>query len=214
MIKSVEQASRVDGSVLLSHVIPAKEYYGFKIARGQNLRIIDFEGQQVMDMVFLSAANPTEHLSVVGTNYLNRTWKLTKGHTLYSIWCNPIAKIVEDTVGMNVSTGGYCTEHANYLRYGMLHTRNCYDNLANALAPFGIDKSQIPESSEFCPFMNLSYDPDGTHEIRAPISQAGDFIDFEAQMDLLIGLSCCPAERNPCNNFRAKPMKFILYQRK
>ena len=32
------------------------------------------------------------------------------------------------------------------------------------------------------------------------------------QMDLLIGLSNCPQERNPCNGFNPTPMGMIIYQ--
>jgi uncharacterized protein YcgI (DUF1989 family) len=38
-------------------------------------------------------------------------------------------------------------------------------------------------------------------------------MDLEAQMDVTLALSVCPQERNPCNNFRAKPMRVIVYQR-
>jgi uncharacterized protein YcgI (DUF1989 family) len=31
-------------------------------------------------------------------------------------------------------------------------------------------------------------------------------------MNLLVGMSCCPQEKNPCNNFKAKPPKFILFE--
>jgi uncharacterized protein YcgI (DUF1989 family) len=61
--------------------------------------------------------------------------------------------------------------------------------------------------------MHVAYDPDGAFEIRAPISKPGDSIDLEAQMDALVGMSCCPQERNPCNAFNPTPMKVIVYQK-
>ena len=213
MAKTDEQTNRVDGEVTFDHVIAAKECYGLKLAPGQRLRIIDIEGQQVMDTVWLDAADPADHLSVMWTNFINKTWKITKGHTLYSIRCNPLADIVEDTVGINSSTGGYCTEAANRVRFGVAHTRNCYDNLANALAGFGIEKRQIPEASQFCAFLNLTYEEDGTHEVLPPTSKAGDHIDFEARTEVLVGLSCCPQELNACNNFKAKPMRVMVYEK-
>ena len=212
MAKSVEAASQVKGKVSLEYVVPAKEYYGLEMAAGQTLRIIEIEGQQVMDNVFLNARNPHEQLSVVWSKSINATWKLTKGHMLYSVHCNPMVEITEDTVGMNYGGGSYCTQWSNHFRYGDPYPRNCHDNLTHALAPFGVDRAQVTESSEFCNFMNVGYDPDGSCEIRAPISEPGDFIGFKAHMDLLVGMSCCPQEKNPCNNFRAKPLKFVLFE--
>lgn len=212
MAKSVEEAARVPGRVVVDHVVPAKGYYGLEMAEGQTLRIIDIEGQQVMDNVFLNARNPTEHLSVVWSKLVNGTWNLTKGHTLISVHGNPMLDITEDTVGMNFCGGSYCTQWSNKFRYGDPFMHNCLDNLANALAPFGIDRAGVTESSEFCNFMNVGYDPDGTCEIRVPISVPGDYIDFKARMDVLAGFSCCPQERNPCNNFRAKPLRVVVFE--
>lgn len=207
-------AYRIDGQTLLDHVVPAKEFLSLRLMRRQTLRIIDIEGQQVMNLVFLAADDPEEALSSVWTKVINKTWKITKGHTLYSFRGNQMATITEDMVGLNHAGGTFCSEQANRLLYGVPFTRNCNDNIAHAFAKFGIDRRRIPETSHFSAFMNVSYDPDGTHEIRPPISKAGDYIDFETQMDLLVGLSCCPQERNPCNNYKAKPMKVIVYEKR
>ena len=212
MATAVDDAARVEGTVTLDYVVPAKECYGLRLAPGHKLRIIDIEGQQVMDTVWLNAGDPTDHLSVMWTNFINKTWKVTKGHTLYSIRCNALAAIVEDTVGVNSSSGGFCSEAANRVRFGVPHTRNCHDNLGNALAGFGIEKRQIPEASQFGVFLNIPYESDGTNEVQPPVSKAGDFIDFEAEMEVLVGLSCCPQELNATNNFKATPMRIITYQ--
>jgi uncharacterized protein YcgI (DUF1989 family) len=55
-------------------------------------------------------------------------------------------------------------------------------------------------------------DEKGSMEIREPTSIAGDFYDIRAEMDLLIGLSNCPQERNPCNGFNPTPMGVIIYE--
>lgn len=213
MAKSVEAASKVDGKVKLEHVIPAREYYAVKMTRGQTLRVIDVDGQQVMDYVAFNSQDPAERLSMVWTNMFNRSWKITQGHTLYTNRGNAMFKIVEDTVRMNYSGGGFCTEQANRFRYGVAGTRNCADNLTKAFAPHGIPRKDIDEGSCFNIFMHVAYDPDGTFEIRAPISKPGDYIDLEAQMDALVGMSNCPQERNPCNAFNPTPMKIIVYEK-
>jgi uncharacterized protein YcgI (DUF1989 family) len=208
-----ETSGTVPGKVILDHTIPKQEYEGLRLKAGQTVRVIDIEGEQVMDTVTLDANDPTEHSSMPWSNFLNRSWRLRKGHVIYSIRCNPMFKIVEDTVGVNYSGSGFCTAESNHTRYGVPHTRNCGDNLAAALAKFGIPRYLCAESGEFAIFMNVGFDPDGTCEIRPPKSKAGDYMDLEAQMDVTLALSVCPQERNPCNNFRAKPMRVIVYQR-
>jgi len=208
-----QNSGTVPGKVVFDHTIPKMEYQGLRVKAGQIVRVIDIEGEQVMDSLALSAQDPSDHASMPWSNFLNRTYRLSKGHTIYSIRCNPLLKIVEDTVGLNHSGGGFCTAHSNFTRYGVPHTRNCGDNLANAFASLGIERYHMAESGQLALFMHVTYDPYGTHEIRAPTSKPGDHIDLQAEMDVALALSVCPQERNPCNNFRAKPMRVIVYER-
>ena len=60
--------------------------------------------------------------------------------------------------------------------------------------------------------MNVEVDGKGSMEIKEPTSVAGDFYDIRAEMDLLIGLSNCPQERNPCNGFNPTPMGVFIYE--
>ncbi|MGH6954809.1 MAG: DUF1989 domain-containing protein, partial [Alphaproteobacteria bacterium] len=129
--KARKDSRRISGKVVHDHVIPKMEYQGIRVRKGQTVRVIDIEGEQVMDTITLNAHDTTEHASMPWTNFLNRTYRLTTGHTIYSIRCNPMFKIVEDTVGLNYSGGGFCTVHSNFARYGVPHTRTCGDNLMN-----------------------------------------------------------------------------------
>ncbi len=88
-----------------TQVIPAREYASLILHEGETLRIVDLEGKQVADLVALSNADKREKLSCVYSNVLNGTWKLTKGHVLYTNRARPMLSIVEDTVGLHY-TGG------------------------------------------------------------------------------------------------------------
>jgi uncharacterized protein YcgI (DUF1989 family) len=211
MVRTVEAAVKVPGLVLDDHVIPARGSYALRMRRDQILRVIEIEGRQVMDLVAFRADDFTEKLSMVWTNVINGTWKVTKGHTLYTNLSAPMFRILEDTVAMNYSGGGFCTEQANFQRYGVRDTPNCANNLMHALAPHGIERRDLAESACLNLFMNVAYEPDGTLEIRLPTSQSGDYMDLEAQMDVLVGMSCCPQERNPANAFRPTPLRVLLH---
>jgi len=116
-------------NTILDHVIPAREYTSLKLHHGETLRVIDLEGKQVVDLVALSATDKDEKLSCVYSNILNGTWKLTKGHTIYSNRANPILFIKEDKVGLHYSGGGFCTEEMNYVRFKDREMPNCAHNL-------------------------------------------------------------------------------------
>ena len=88
---------------LLEEIIPAREYISFILHRGEILRVIDLEGKQVADLVAFNATDKAEKHSCVYSNLLNGTWKLTKGHSLYSNRARPMLSILEDKVELHYS---------------------------------------------------------------------------------------------------------------
>ncbi|NLE73865.1 MAG: DUF1989 domain-containing protein [Actinobacteria bacterium] len=194
----------------LDHTIPAGGFIGLPVNRGQTLRITDLEGKQVVDLVALNAADSGEKLSCVYSVMLNRTWLLTSDHILYSNFARPVFTITADTVGLHYSGGGFCTEEINRVRYNVEQSSNCAANLTEALRPFGIVRSDFDFDCCFNINMNLVYGPDGSMSLSEPLSKPGDYIDLRAEMDLVVGISNCPQDRNPCNAFSPTP---ILVQR-
>lgn len=203
----VEQ-DRGDAKVVRDEVIGVAAYLGLELRRGQTLQIVDVEGKQVPDLVCFNLHDPAERLSTNNSRLVERRWLLTTGHSLYSDEGNRMLTIVDDTVGIHHASAGCCNEAANRLRYGTPGTPNCLDNLADAAAPIGVDRKQIPGA--FCPFMKVIQHPDGTYEIQEPDSRAGDHIDLRAEMDLWVAISNCPQDQNPCNGFNPTPLRIVV----
>lgn len=197
------------GRVISDRIIPAREYLGFELHRGQILRIIDVEGKQVADLVCFNLGNPRERLSTNNSRLIQKRWLLTTGHVLYSDEGSPMLTITDDTVGIHHASGGCCNEFANFVRYGERNTRNCLDNLTLAAAPLGLTTKDIPGA--FCPFMKVLQHADGAYEIQEPESRSGDHIDLKAEMNLLIALSNCPQDKNPCNGFNPTALRVIVF---
>jgi hypothetical protein len=195
---------------ILDHTVPAAGRVGLAVARGQTLRVVDLEGRQVVDLVALHALDTVEKLSCVYSVMLNRTWRLTAGHVLYSNLARPLLTITADTVGLHYAGGGFCTEEINRVRYNVEHSRNCAANLADALHPHGISRSDFDFDCCFNINMNLTYGPDGSMNLSEPLSKPGDYIDFRAETDLIVGISNCPQDRNPCNGFKPTPIQVQL----
>ncbi|MBI3075518.1 MAG: urea carboxylase-associated family protein [Deltaproteobacteria bacterium] len=198
------------GTPLQEIVLPAREYLALTLEPGQTLRVIDLEGKQVLDLVGFGP-DRAEKLSCLMSNLLNGTWRLMRGHVLYTNRCRPMLAIVEDTVGVHHSGGGFCSEESNFVRYGARGTRNCADNLTRALAPHGLTRAHLEYDACFNVFMNVPYAPDGSFAIQEPRSRPGDHLDLRAEMPCLLALSNCPQDRNPVNGFNPTPLKLVLF---
>ena len=85
--------------VLREETIAPAGHFAAEIRKGQVLRIVDLEGQQVADLVTINAGNLAEKLSVMNTISLNKQVFPRVGYVLYS----------DEARGM-------MTDHCRYLR--------------------------------------------------------------------------------------------------
>ena len=111
-------------------------------------------------------------------------------------------EIVADDVGLHDFLLTPCSEatFAHFYPDKPLH-RGCFGNLAEALAPFGIDQDMIPVA--FNVFMNVPVDGHtGRIEVLPPTSRAGDSVIFRAAMELVIGLTACSAYASNGGTFK------------
>jgi uncharacterized protein YcgI (DUF1989 family) len=177
----------------------------FRLHAGDVLRVIDPRGEQVADLTAFAADDSREWLSSGRTIDYAETIYLTTGHTLYSNRSRPMFAIVRDDVGRHDFLLTPCSPETFSIIYGYTDRHpSCLDNLAAALAPYGIARDAIPTT--FNAFMNVRVDAAGRLDIRPPESQAGDCIELRAEMDLIVGLTACSAELS--NNYAFKPIWF------
>ena len=179
----------------------------FELAKGQLLRVIDLEGEQVADLIAFGATDKSEWLSSGRSiDYANRIY-LTKGDLLYSNRSRPMFTIVEDDVGRHDFLLTPCSPETFQIIYKNRKAHpSCFNNLATQLAPFGIPPDSIPTT--FNIFMNVEVDSNGTLSILPPRSKAGQSIVLRAEMDLIAGLTACSAEMS--NNYRFKPIGYEI----
>lgn len=194
----------------MHQIIPPRSGVAFTIRRGETLRVIDPEGEQVGDLLAFNERDIREALSSGRTiDYASRIY-LTKGDLLYSNRSSVMLRIVEDTVGRHDFLLAPCSTEMFRIIYGdAAPHRGCFGNLAAALAPYGVSPDALPVA--FNCFMNVPVDG-ATGELRVlpPLSRAGDSISFLAEMDLIIGLTACSAGQS--NNFSYKPIHYEIVQ--
>ncbi|QVM82379.1 urea carboxylase-associated family protein [Novosphingobium decolorationis] len=117
---------------------------------------------------------------------------LTTGNVLWSNRSRKMLTILGDTVGRHDFLLTPCsvdTFHHFYPDKPIHH--GCFGNLAQALAPYGISEDAIPVA--FNCFMNVPIQNSGRLSVERPVSRPGDFIQLQAECDLIIGLTACSA---------------------
>ncbi len=185
--------------------IPEQSGTAFQLKKGEYLKVIDPKGQQVSDMVLFNANDPREKLSSGKSLDFEENIFLTTGNQLWSNRSQPMMKIVEDTNGRNDFLLAPCSPETFEIMYDYEgYHPSCFENLYTNLAPFGITPDQIPNA--FNIFMNVQVKEDGKISVEPPLSKAGDYILFEAKMDLIVGLTACSAEDSNGGTF--KPIHF------
>jgi uncharacterized protein YcgI (DUF1989 family) len=188
--------------------LPPQTGTGLTVRRGQWLRIIDPQGEQVSDLVSFAHDDPREWLSSGRTIDYANTIYLTAGHTLYSNRSQPMWTIVEDTVGRHDFLLTPCSPETFTIIYGTSgHHPSCFENLVTNLAPLGIAPDTIPTT--FNVFMNVEVRPTGELAILPPRSRAGDHLLLRAEMDMIVGVTACSAELS--NNGTFKPIDVELF---
>ncbi|MEJ7846465.1 MAG: urea carboxylase-associated family protein [Pyrinomonadaceae bacterium] len=176
---------------------------GLTIKKGQFLKIIDPQGEQVSDLTAFAREDIAEWLSSGRTiDYTNRIY-LTTGNILYSNRSRSMFSIIEDTVGRHDFLLTPCSPETFQILYGNHEYHpSCFENLHTNLAQFGITPDMIPTTLNV--FMNVVVLENGELRIDPPPSKAGDYIVFRAEMDLIIGVTACSAEKS--NNYSFKPI--------
>jgi uncharacterized protein YcgI (DUF1989 family) len=181
--------------------------HGFRLQRGQILRVIDPEGEQVADLTSFATDGSGEWLSSGRSIDYANTIYLTTGHTLYSNMSRPMFTMLQDMVGRHDFLLTPCSQEMFCKLYGIEGAHpSCFGNLESALTPFGIRANQIPTTLNI--FMNVDIDKSGELTIGQPLSRPGDYLELRAEMDLIVGLTACSAEKS--NNHRFKPIDAMI----
>ena len=194
-------------------VVPAGEPFMQEIRKGQVLRILDLEGNQAVDTLFYSAADPEERYDANNTIREQGNIYLTAGTVLFSNEGNPMLTIIADTCGRHDTLGGACSAESNTVRYALekRHMHSCRDSFLLALAEWdnGMNKRDLSSNINF--FMNVPVTPDGRLTFEDGISDAGRYVEMRAEMDVLVLISNCPQLNNPCNAYNPTPVEVLVW---
>jgi uncharacterized protein YcgI (DUF1989 family) len=158
------------------------------------------EGAQILDVDLFSANDPSEHFHAPTQLWLEggRVAPFTR------IWgtpprSRPLATVIYDRIEFRDVGSGYrdhkcygahCNPHpwAHFAKY---QPNTCYDNLRTGSAMVGLGQRDIHDNLNL--YMKAALDSaTGKHLNIASDARAGDYIEFFAEIDLLVAVSLCP----------------------
>lgn len=207
-------ASKLDpAQAVYDYTIPAGEPWMYELKQGQVIRMVDLEGNQAVDTLFYSAADPSERYDAQATIRAQGNIYLSTGSVLLSTEGRPMLTVVADTCGRHDTLGGACAAESNTVRYA-LKTRSmhsCRDNYLIALAEWGngMNKRDLTSNVNF--FMNVPVTQDGGLTFADGISAPGKYVELRAEMDVLVLISNCPQLNNPCNAYNPTPAQILIW---
>ncbi|WP_142785079.1 DUF1989 domain-containing protein [Changchengzhania lutea] len=189
------------------HIIQPQKGAAFEIKKGSLLTVIDPKGGQVSDMVLFNSEHIKEKISSGKTMDFEESILITKDNYLWSNRSNKMMRILADTNGRNDFLLAPCSPETFKIMYDYEgYHPSCFENLYKNLEQFNIEKDDIPNA--FNIFMNVVFDNQGKLSVLPPTSVAGDYIQFEALQNLIVGLTACSAEDSNGGTF--KPIEFCI----
>jgi uncharacterized protein YcgI (DUF1989 family) len=188
--------------------IPPRDARSWKVPAGHLWRLICTTGPQVADMNCWALDHPKkERFYSSKTRQIHAT-HLSKGDRLWSNmpYVRPMATIVGDTIdygfdedgaGVHDVIGSRCDPYTNYLMSGGENANHCcHSNLTRQAvlrdaAEHGLSEEDIHDVLNV--FMCTGFTKD-THQYFTKPSpvDVGDYIEFVAEIDLLVSASTCP----------------------
>jgi hypothetical protein len=188
-------------------IISPQTGVAFAMSKGEILTVLDPLGQQVSDMVLFNRHDLKEKISSGKTMDFEESILITKGNFLWSNRSQKMMEIIEDTNGRNDFLLAPCSAETFKIMYHNHEEHpSCLTNLQENLKSYGIEVDDIPTA--FNIFMNVQFDTNGKLSVLAPTSKSEDFLQFKAEMNLIVGLTACSAEDSNGGSF--KPIHYLV----
>ena len=205
-----------DKELMYEDEIPGAAHWSLLMRRGTVLRLIDKAGGANVGMLFYNPQGLLERYNAPDTLKCQHTFKLTKGHCLYSDMGRIFCSIIEDTVGWHDTVGGNLTDAAmdkrwvtkNYQQYRNDWTLSGQRSFLVELSKHGLNKRDMAANVNW--FSRVYVDDDGNMLFDPDNSKAGASVDLRFEMDTLVIFHTCPHPMNPAKEYPKKPLVYQL----
>jgi uncharacterized protein len=193
---------------------------GFIVKKGQTFRLIELEGPQIADVGVWNLHNPKETVSSLRTWELEG-WFLKVNSRVWSgiPWFRPLITCIDETLDSrrrnddfhHHSVASQCSAEQVEMRSGRAGANACRLNMLQAIEPFGWKEEHIRDNLDF--FQKWLFNPKENKFYGARTdAKHGDYIEFYAEIDVVVAVSVCPAGDNSKNESpEVHPLGFEIY---
>src|SRR5271166_2165314 len=203
-------------AVFHESLIEGGKHWSLTVRSGTVLRLTDVNGGANAGMLFYNPYNLLERYNVPDTLKCQHTFKLTKGHCLYSDMGRIFCSIIEDSVGWHETVCGNSTKALVAQRWGLKSyqnyrndwTQNGHDSFLVEGGKYGLGRRDLAANVNW--FSKVSIAEDGDMTFDAGNSRAGAFVDLRFEMDALVLLHTCPHPLNPAAEYPRAPVRIAL----
>jgi urea carboxylase-associated protein 2 len=199
---------------LYADTLPGGKHWSFVMRRHAHLKLVDLEGGANVGMLFYNPANLLERYNAPDTLKCQHTFKLTKGHCLYSDMGRIFCSIVDDTAGWHETFCGNTTKETVNARWGgasfQVHRndwrQNGRDSFLVEAAKYGLARRDLAANVNWFSKVTvteigqLAFDPAG--------SFPGAAVELRFEMTTLVLLHTCPHPLNPAPTYPRKPVRY------
>jgi len=200
-------------------VIAPGAHWSLQVRRGMQMKLTDLEGGANVGMLFYNPMLLSEKYNAPDTLKCQHTFKLTRGHCLYSDMGRVFASITDDTFGWHDTLcGNSHSEHVES-RWGKRHyqsqrndwLQNGFDAFLVELTKYQLKKQDLASNLNL--FSEVSIDADERLQLSRQ-SLANDCITLRFEMDTLVFLHTCPHPLSAALDYPRKPVKISLEKAK
>ncbi len=204
-----------DKEIMFEDEIRGGAHWSMLMRKGTTLRLIDKDGGVNVGMLFYNPTDKLERYNAPDTLKCQHTFKLTKGHCLYSDMGRIFCSIIDDSVGWHDTVGGNLTDTNMKKKWDVKsyqENRNDWTlsgehSFLVELAKHGLSKRDMTANINW--FSRVFTDDEGSLNFELSNSKAGDYVDIRFEMDTLVIFHTCP---HPLNNAVDYPKKDLTYQ--
>lgn len=197
-------------SVTQEFEVPIRSAEAWVVPAGSAMRIYSIDGPQVGDLNLWNWHNPRERFWAARTRQLQQS-SMTTYDRMWSTLpaLRPMATVLTDTLAEHPDAaaihdllGTRCDPYVNRMLSGEDFDYHCHSNLTRAIQPYGLTEYDVHDVLNVFQFAGLNeYGqyfmdtcPARPAADRAAVQRGefGDYIEFFAEIDLLVALSACP----------------------
>jgi uncharacterized protein len=197
-------------------LIEGGKHWSFTMRADTQLRLTDVAGGANVGMLFYNPQNTLERYNAPDTLKCQHTFKLTKGHCLYSDMGRIFCSIIDDSVGWHDTVCGASTRRSvaqrwgerSYQEYRNDWTQNGLDSFLIEGGKYGLGRRDLAANVNW--FSKAAAAEDGTLTFDPANSSAGGFVDLRFEMDTLVLLHSCPHPLNVSPQYPRNPVLLMF----